>query len=105
MAVHPHTQLILSGHDDIVAGFRHWLPPSVQAQVLETVALDMHDDRHHLLEVAQDVRQRHEHEEEQATVQLLVNRAGYGGLAVLGLQATADAVNTARVYNGSSAWK
>jgi peptide chain release factor subunit 1 len=98
MAVHPHTQLILSGHDDIVAGFRHWLPPSVHAQVLETVSLDMHDDRHHLLEVAQDVLQRHEHEEEQATVQLLVNRAGHGGLAVLGLQATVDAVNTARVH-------
>ena len=30
MTAHPHTQLILSGHDDIVAGFRHWLAPSVQ---------------------------------------------------------------------------
>ena len=98
MAAHPHTQLILSGHDDIVAGFRHWLAPSVQAQVLETVALDMHDDRHRLLEVAQDVLQRHEREEELATVQLLVNRAGHGGLAVLGLQATVEAVNTARVH-------
>ena len=42
--------VILSGHDDIVAGFRHWLPSSIQAEVLETVALDMHDDRHRLLE-------------------------------------------------------
>ena len=33
------------------------------------------------LEVAQDVLQRHEREEELATVQLLVNRAGHGGLA------------------------
>jgi peptide chain release factor subunit 1 len=98
MASHPHTQLILSGHDDIVAGFRHWLAPSVQAQVLETVSLDMHDDRHRILEVAQDVLQRHEREEELATVQLLVNRAGHGGLAVLGLQATVEAVNTACVH-------
>ena len=37
-------------------------------------------------------------EEELATVQLLVNRAGHGGLAVLGQQATLEAVNTARVY-------
>ena len=98
MAAHPHTQLILSGHNDIVADFRHWLPPSVQAQVLETVSLDMHDDRHRILEVAQDVLQRHEREEELATVQLLVNRAGHGGLADLGLQATVEAVNTARVH-------
>jgi hypothetical protein len=31
-------------------------------------------------------------------VQLLVHRAGHGGLAVLGLQATLEAVNTARVH-------
>src|SRR5262249_15171638 len=71
MAAHPHTHLILSGHNDIVAGFRHWLPPSVQAQVMETVSLDLHADRHRILEVAQDVLQQHEREEELATVQLL----------------------------------
>jgi peptide chain release factor subunit 1 len=98
MASHPHTHLILSEHNDIVASFRHWLPPSVQAQVMGTVSLDMHDDRHRLLEVAQDVLQRHEREEELATVQLLVNRAGHGGLAVLGQQATLAAVNTARIH-------
>jgi peptide subunit release factor 1 (eRF1) len=48
--------------------------------------------------VAQDVLQQHEREEELATVQLLVHRAGPGGLAVLGLQATVEAVNTARVH-------
>jgi peptide subunit release factor 1 (eRF1) len=98
MTSHPHTHLILSGQSEIVAGFRHWLPASVQAQGMETVSLDMHDDRHRILEVAQDVLRRHEHEEEQAPVQLLVNRAGHGGLAVLGLQATVVAVNTARVH-------
>jgi peptide chain release factor subunit 1 len=98
MAAHPHTHLILSGHDTIVAEFRHWLPPSVQAQILETVSLDQHADRHRILEVAQDVLQRHEREEELATVELVVNRAGHGGLGVLGLQATLAAVNTGRVY-------
>jgi peptide chain release factor subunit 1 len=98
MASHTHTHLILSGHNDIVAGFRHWLPPSVQAQVMETMSLDMHADRHRILQVAQDVLQRHEREEELATMQLLVNRAGHGGLAVLGQQATLEAVNTARVH-------
>lgn len=98
MDTHAHTQLILSGHNDVMASFRHWLPPSVQAQVMETVALDMHADRHRILDVAQDVLQRHEREEELATVQLLVNRAGHGGLAVLGQPATLAAVNTARVH-------
>jgi peptide chain release factor subunit 1 len=98
MASNPHTRLILSGQSDVVASFRHWLPSSVQAQVIGTVSLDMHDDRHRILEVAQDVLQRHEREEELATLQLLVNRAGHGGLAVLGQQATLDAVNTARVH-------
>ena len=41
---------------------------------------------------------RQQREEELATVQLLVNRAGHGGLAVLGLQVTVEAVNTARVH-------
>ena len=54
MAFDPHTHLIVSGHNEIVARFRHWLPPSVPAQVIETVALDMHDDRRRLLEAAQD---------------------------------------------------
>lgn len=98
LAAHPHTRLILSGHDDIVAAFRHWLPSSADTQILETVALDRHADRHRILEVARDVLQRHEREEELAVVDLVVNRAGYGGLAVLGLQATIDAVNTARVH-------
>jgi peptide subunit release factor 1 (eRF1) len=98
MEAHPHTQLILSGQSEVVASFRHWLPPSVQAQVMETVSLDMHADRQRLLEVAQEALQRHEREEELATVQLLLNRAGHGGLAALGLQATVEAVNTARVY-------
>jgi peptide chain release factor subunit 1 len=98
LVAHPHTHLILGGHHDIIADFRHCLPPSVQAQVLETVSLDMQDERRRILEVAQDVLQRHEREEELATVQLLVNRAGHGGLAVLGLPATVAAVNTARVH-------
>ena len=67
-------------------------------EIVETVALDMHDERHRLLEVAQTALQRHEREEELATVQFLMNRAGHGGLAVLGLQATVEAVNTARVH-------
>ena len=98
MASHPHTHVIISGQEEIVASFRHWLPPSVQAQVMETVSLAMHDDRHRLLEIAQEALQRHEREEELATVDLLVNRAGHGGLAVLGQQATLEAVNTARVH-------
>ena len=58
----------------------------------------MHDDRSRLLEAAQETIQRHEREEEQATVQLLTDRAGHGGLAVLGQQETLAAVNMAQVH-------
>ena len=95
---HPHTQLIVSGQQDIVKNFCGWLPLAVQQQIIDTLSLDMHDDRGRILEAAQEVLQRHEREEEQATVELLVNRAGHGGLAALGQQETLAAVNTARVH-------
>jgi peptide subunit release factor 1 (eRF1) len=98
MASHPRTQLIVSGQDETVASFRRWLPPSVQAQVIETLSLDMHDNRRHLLEAARDTLQRHERDEELTTVQLLLNRAGHGGLATVGMQETLAAVNTGRVH-------
>jgi peptide chain release factor subunit 1 len=97
MEQHPQTQLLVSGQPNIVAQFRGWLPPAVQQQIIDTVSLDMHDDRARILAVAQEAIQRHEREEEQATVQVLLDRAGQGGLAVLGQQDTLAAVNTARV--------
>jgi len=96
MEAHPHTHLIVSGQDESVANFRSYLPSSVQQQIIDMLTLDMHDNRHHIVAVAQETLQRQEREEEQATVQLLVNRAGHGGLAVLGQQETLAAVNTAR---------
>ena len=98
MEAHPHTHLIVSGQEESVANFRSYLPPSVQQQIIDLVTLDMHDNRQHIVAVAQEALQRHEREEELATVQLLVNRAGHGGLAVLGQQETLAAVNTARVH-------
>jgi len=98
MEAHPHTHLIVSGQQDIVVNFRAWLSPTAQQQIIDTLTLDMHDDRRRILEAAQEALQRYEREEEQATVQLLVNRAGHGGLAVLGQQETLAAVNTARVH-------
>jgi len=98
METHPHTHLIVSGQEESVANFRSYLPPSVQQQIIDLLTLDMQDNRQHIVAVAQETLQRHEREEEQATVQLLVNRAGHGGLAVLGQQETLAAVNTARVH-------
>jgi peptide chain release factor subunit 1 len=98
METQPHTDLIVSGQSEIVANFRGWLPPSVQAHIIDTLTLDMQDNRQHILAVAQETLQRHEREEEQATVQLVLQRAGHGGLAVLGQQETLAAVNTARVH-------
>jgi peptide subunit release factor 1 (eRF1) len=98
MEAHPHTHLIVSGQEESVANFRSYLPSSVQQQIIDLLTLDMQDNRQHIVAVAQETLQRYEREEEQATVQLLVNRAGHGGLAVLGQQETLAAVNTARVH-------
>jgi peptide chain release factor subunit 1 len=98
MQSHPHTQLLVSGPTEIVANFRQWLPPSLQAQVIETASLAMHDDRQRILEVARDALQRHEREVELATVERLLNGAAAGGLATVGLQETLAAVNTGRVH-------
>jgi peptide chain release factor subunit 1 len=98
MQSHPHTQLLVSGPTEIVANFCQWLPPSLQAQVIETASLAMHDDRQRILEVARDALQRHEREVELATVERLLNSAAAGGLATVGLQETLAAVNTGRVH-------
>jgi len=98
MEAHPHTHLIVSGQEESLANFRSYLPSSVQQQIIDLLTLDMQDNRQHIVAVAQETLQRYEREEEQATVQLLVNRAGHGGLAVLGQQETLAAVNTARVH-------
>src|SRR5262249_23294535 len=98
MESHPHTHLMVSGQTDIVASFRRWLPPSVQSQVVETVSLAMHDDRQRILEVARETLQRHEREEELATVERLLNRTAEGGLAVVGTQETLAAINTGRIH-------
>lgn len=97
LEAHPHAALILSGQQDILTHFRNTLSAPLQQRILEALTLDMHANRRRLLDAAQEVLQRHEHAEEQATVQLVLDRAGHNGLAVLGLQATLEAVNTARV--------
>jgi peptide chain release factor subunit 1 len=97
ITAHPQTSIILSGQDDIVTNFRQVLSPQVQQRIIDEIHLDLHASATRILEVAQQVLRRHEREEEQASVALLLNRAGHGGLAVVGLQETLAAVNTGRV--------
>jgi peptide chain release factor subunit 1 len=98
IAAHPQTHIILSGQNDIVTNFRYFLSPPVRQQIIEVASLDQHASAARILEVAQEALQRHEREEEQASVALLLNRTGHGGLAVVGLQETLAAVNTGRVH-------
>jgi peptide chain release factor subunit 1 len=98
LTARPQTQIILSGQQDILTNFRHFLSPQVQQQIIEEVRLGIREAPSHILEAAQEVLQHHEREEELASVQLLLNRAGHGGLAVVGVQETLAAVNTARVH-------
>lgn len=98
LEAHPHALLILSGQTDIVTNFRTTLSGPMQQRIIEALRLDMHANRRHLLEAAQEVLQQHERREETAAVQRVIERAGQNGLAVLGLQATLAAVNTSRVH-------
>ena len=94
----PHLQLILSGQPELVVNLRQALPTSLQERILDTIHLDIRANRQHILEIVQEVLQRHEREEEQASVERVLSRAGQGGLAVLGRQATLAAANGGRVH-------
>lgn len=94
----PHMQIIISGQNDIVTNLRRVLPMPIQERILDTVQLDIRDNRQHLLETVREVLQRHEREEEQASVDLVLTRAAQGGLGVVGRQETVAAVNTGRVH-------
>lgn len=95
---HPRTQVILSGQNPIVANFRGFLATPVTANLIDTLSLDIQDTRQHVLAAAQEALVRHEREEEQQTLEQLLNRAGHGGLAVLGQQATVEAANAGKVH-------
>lgn len=81
-----------------MANLRHFLPAQVQQHILDTVQLDIRTSQANIVYAAQDVIQHHEREEEQASVQRLLNRAGHGGLAVLGMQATLAAADAGQVH-------
>jgi peptide chain release factor subunit 1 len=98
IAKRPLTALILAGQDEIVANFRTFLPPAVHERILDSIRLDIREAQNRILEVAQDILQHAEQEEEATHLQLLLNRAGHGGLAVVGLQETLAAANTGRIH-------
>lgn len=98
ITAHPQTHLILSGQDTIVNNFRDFLTAPVQERIIDTVQLDMQESPDAVLETAKAVIQQHEQEEEIETVNLLLNRAGQGGLAVLGIQETVAALNSGRIH-------
>lgn len=98
ITAHPQTAIIISGQEDIVTNLRHFLPPQVQRQIIDEVQLDIRASHAGIVQMAQEVLQRHEREEEQESVQRLLNRAGHGGLAVVGMQATLAAANAGQVH-------
>jgi peptide chain release factor subunit 1 len=95
---HPQTFVILSGQEGIVANLRPSLSAAVQERLLDTVQLDIRQSQADIVRVARELIQEHEREEEQEFVQRLLNRAGHGGLAVVGLQETLAAANTGRMH-------
>lgn len=94
----PDTVLMVSGADESWPTFQEFLPPSVQPQLFDAAPLDMHASRDRILQLARALCERHEREEAQMSVQLLLNTAGHGGLAVLGLPDTLIAINAGIVH-------
>jgi peptide chain release factor subunit 1 len=97
-AERPETYLILSGKGEILTPFRQLLPPHTQDKIIDTVLLDGRDTLDRILHVARATLEQHEGEEDQETVQLLLDSAARGGLGVLGLPDTLVAVNTGLVH-------
>ena len=75
----------------------HCHGPDQNAREAE-LRLDIRTPQAEIVEVAQEAIERHEREAEQEHVQQLINCAGRGGLAVLGLQETIAAANTGRIH-------
>lgn len=94
----PDTVLMVSGADESVSTFQEFLPLSVQPQLFDAAPLGLHASRDRILQLAQALCERHEREEERISVQLLLNTAGRGGLAVLGLPDTLTAINAGVVH-------
>jgi peptide chain release factor subunit 1 len=94
----PETSIVLCGQAEMVANLRHFLPPLAQPKIIDEQPLDMHTPQAEIVKVAQESIERHEREAEQEHVQQLINCAGRGGLAALGLQETIAAANTGRIH-------
>lgn len=94
----PSTSIVLSGPDDAVGAVRELLPQQVQSQIISEVTFDMRETYARILSIAQETLQAHERQEDQESVQLLLDSAGRGGLATLGLQDTLIALNAGLVH-------
>jgi len=94
----PGTSMVLCGHAEIVANLRRFLPLLARQQIIGEFRLDIRTPQAEIVEIAQEVIERHEREEEQEHVQQLINCAGCGGLAALGLQETIAAANAGRIH-------
>jgi len=93
LADRPQTYVIVSGQDEVVSQFCTLLPQPVRRQIIDDVRLTMRNTPERILHVARQTLEQHDREEDRLDVQELLNRAGPGGGAVLGLPDTLTAVN------------
>jgi peptide chain release factor subunit 1 len=94
----PETYLILSGEGEILARFRQLLPPHTQGKIIDTTDLDWHTTHDRIVHVARGILEAHELQEDQESVQLVLDSAARGGLGVIGLSDTLLAVNSGLVH-------
>lgn len=98
LAAHPGTSLVVCGPAEITANFCRFLPPWAQQQIIDALRLDICAPQAQIVEIAQEAIERHEREEERQHIERLIDCAGRGGLAALGLQASIAAANTGRIH-------
>lgn len=85
--------VILYGQDHILASFRSFLPERVQERIIAKMPLDILASENIVKEKTLDILRQHERQKEEARVAQLIGAAKSGGLGVLRLYDTLEALN------------
>jgi peptide chain release factor subunit 1 len=85
--------VILCGQDHILSSFRSFLPERVQERIIAKIALDINTPDALVHEKTLDLLRQHERQKEEDRVRHLIGTAKAGGLAVLRLYDTLEALN------------
>jgi len=95
---HAIDQLILAGTEEAVSEFRRILPRNLSQRIIGQVKLPTNAKPQDIMEACYPIIKEREQRAEEALVTDLVTSAQKGDKAVLGVNATINAINEGRVY-------